>query len=175
MLPLALFLFVCSYLLIYFTVQGMGPMHTPTCSRHSPTSQLPPFCLLLTSSHSHSFPDHSVMSNLLVPAIACSHKALWHIPGSLRLRWNGLTYNLAQWLSLSKRGWCWSRDPGTDFRCFSSHSPYEQNRVGPSFGRGQDLPGRGEMGHVLVWLGKTEGAGKLWGEGCEREQVKPLL
>lgn len=47
--------------------------------------------------------------------------------------------------------------------------------VGPSFGRGQDLPGTGEMGHVLVWLGKTEGAGKLWGEGCKREQVKPLL
>lgn len=37
--------------------------------------------------------------------------------------------------------------------------------VGPSFGRGQDLPGRGEMGHVLVWIGKTEGSGEAVGRG----------
>lgn len=64
---------------------------------------------------------------------------------------------------------------GIETQGLTSDALVSRTAVGPSFGRGQDLPGTGEMGHVLVWLGKTEGAGKLWGEGCEREQVKPLL
>lgn len=46
--------------------------------------------------------------------------------------------------------------------------------VGPSFGKGQDLLGRGEMGHVLVWLGKTEGSREAVGRGVREGTSKNI-